>query len=172
MSEQTGTRNLTDEEKRAELREKIGAGEQRNAERSVADMAKEATDTVTDFAKRHPLATVAGAIGIGLAIGAMTRPGRRLTRRTGVLAAMAADTAMNYGLNAFDRAGSATSSAARAGSDGMADLSETLSSAVRRLRRDAAYRADVAGDALRGTKRRAGRKASRTMRDLRSRLNH
>ncbi len=115
---------------------------------------------------------MAGAIGIGLAIGAMTRPGRRLTRRTGVLAAMAANTARDYGLNAFDRAGTATSSAARASSDGMADLGETLSSALRSLRRDAAYRADVTGDALRGTKRRAGRKASRTMRDLRSRLNH
>lgn len=172
MTGQTDTKILTDEQKRAELREKIGAGEQRNAERSVGEMAKEAADTVTDFAKRHPLATVAGAIGIGLAIGAMTRPGRRLTRRTGVLAAMAADTAMNYGLNAFDRAGTATSSASRAGSDGIADLGETLSSALRSLRRDAAYPADVTGDALRGTKRRAGRKASRTMRDLRSRLNH
>ena len=172
MSNETGTKILTDEDKRAELREKIGAAEQRNADRSVADMAKDAADTVTDFAKRHPLAAVAGAIGLGLAIGAMTRPGRRLTRRTGVLAAMAADTAMNYGLNAFDRAGTATSAAARSGSDGLQDLSESLSSAARSLRRDAAYRADVAGDALRGTKRRAGRKASRTMRDLRSRLNH
>ncbi len=172
MTEQTGTKIQTDEEKRAQLRDKIGAGEQRNAERSVADMAKEAADTVTDFAKRHPLATVAGAIGIGLAIGAMTRPGRRLTRRTGVLAAMAANTARDYGLNAFDRAGTATSSAARASSDGMADLGETFGSIFRNLRRDAAYRADVTGDALRGTKRRAGRKASRTMRDLRSRLNH
>lgn len=172
MSEETGTKILTDEDKRAQLREKIGAAEQRNEERSVGDMAREAADTVTDFAKRHPLATVAGAIGIGLAIGAMTRPGRRLTRRTGAFAAMAADTAMNYGLNAFDRAGTATSSAARAGSDGMADLGETLSSALRSLRRDAAYRADVAGDSLRGSKRRAGRKASRTMRDLRSRFDH
>ena len=172
MSEETGTKILTDEDKRAQLREKIGAAEQRHADRSVGDIAKEAAETVTDFAKRHPLATVAGAIGLGLAIGAMTRPGRRLTRRTGVLAAMAADTAVNYGLNAFDRAGTATSAAARTGSDGLHDLGETLSSAARSLRRDAAYRADVAGDALRGTKRRAGRKASRTMRDLRSRLNH
>lgn len=170
MSNQTGTKIVTDEDKRAELREKIGDAEQRNADRSAADMAKEAADTVTDFAKRHPLATVAGAIGLGLAIGAMTRPGRRLTRRTGVLAAMAADTAMNYGLNVFDRAGTATSAAARSGSDGFQDLGETLSAAARGLRRDAAYRADVASDALRGTKRRAGRKASRTMRDLRSRL--
>ncbi|MBU2033289.1 MAG: hypothetical protein KKH37_05910, partial [Alphaproteobacteria bacterium] len=113
MSEETGTKILTDEDKRARLREKIGAAEQRNEERSVGDIAREAADTVTDFAKRHPLATVAGAIGLGLAIGAMTRPGRRLTRRTGALAAMAADTAMSYGLNAFDRAGTATSAAAR-----------------------------------------------------------
>lgn len=172
MTKETGTKILTDEDKRAELREKIHAGEQRHAERSVADMAKDAADTVTDFAKRHPLATVAGAIGLGLAIGAMTRPGRRLTRRTGAFAAMAAEAARNYGLDAFDRAGTATSSAARSSSDGLQDFGETLSSALRSLRRDAAYRADVTGDALRSTKRRTGRKASRTMRDLRSRLNH
>ena len=78
MSNETDTKILSDEDKRAALRDKIDAAEQRNAERSVADMAKDAADTVTDFAKRHPLATVAGAIGLGLAIGAMTRPGRRL----------------------------------------------------------------------------------------------
>lgn len=172
MSEETGTKILTDEEKRAKLREKIGAAEQRNAERSVGDIARDAADTVTGFAKRHPLATVGGAIGIGLAIGAMTRPGRRLTRRTGLFAAMAADTAMKYGLDAFDRAGTATSAATRAGSDGFQDLGESLSSALRSIRRDAAYHADSAGDAMRSTKRRAGRKASRTVRDLRSRFDH
>ena len=172
MSEETGTKILTDQEKRAELREKIGAAEQRNEDRGVAEIARDAADTITGFARRHPLATVAGAIGLGLAIGAMTRPGRRLTRRTGAFAAMAADTALAYGLDAFDRAGTATSAAARAGSDGLQDLGDSLSSAARSMRREAACRADGVGDALRSTKRRAGRKASRTVRDLRSHLDH
>lgn len=172
MSEETDTKILTDAEKREELREKIEAAEVRNEERGLAEMAREAAETATDFAKKHPLATVAGAVGVGLLIGAMTRPGRRLTRRGGALAAIAADAALAYGLEAFDRIGTATSAAARAGADGLEDLGDSVGSAARSFRRDAAYRADVAGDTVRATSRRAGRKASRSLRNLRSRLPH
>ena len=72
---------LTDEQKREQLRAKIEAGEKRNAERSFADQAKDVADSAVEFTKKHPFVVVGGAIAIGLAIGAMTRPGRRLGRR-------------------------------------------------------------------------------------------
>ena len=172
MSEETGTKIITDEEKREKLREKIEASEIRNEERSFADYARDAADQATEFAKKHPLATVAGVIGLGFVIGAMTRRGRRLGRRGGAMAAIAADAALAYGLNAFDRASTSAAAAARGGSDRLQDVGDAIGSAARTFRRDAAYRSDVAGDALRSTSRKASRKASRTIRDLRTRLTH
>ena len=100
----TDTKPQTDEERREALRQRIEASEQRNAERSFADQAKDVLDSATDFAKKHPLAVVGGAIGVGLLIGAMTRPGRRLGRRTGTMAAMAGDTVLGYAMGLMDRA--------------------------------------------------------------------
>lgn len=172
MSEETGTKIITDEEKREQLREKIEAAETRNDERSLGDQAREALDSATEFVKERPLTAVAGVAVVALAVGAMTRPGRRLGRRGGVLAAAATDAALAYALGLVDRAETAGSAALRGGSDAFEDLSETLGSSARKLRRDAAYRADVAGDALRSSSRKASRKTSRGLRDLRSRFTH
>ena len=172
MSEETGTKIITDQEKREQLREKIEAAEARNEERSFGDYAKEAAETATEFAKKHPLATVAGVVGLGFLIGAMTKPGRRLGRRGGAMAAFAADAALAYGLNAFDRASTGASAAARTGSDKFQDVTDAIGSAARNFRRDAAYRTDVATDTVKATSRKASRRASRTIRDLRSRLTH
>lgn len=159
-----------EEAKRERLKRKIEAGEKRNQERTFADTAKDAAQTATEFAKAHPLAVVAGAVGVGLLIGAMTRPGRRLARRGGALTALATEAALAYGLDAFERAGTAASAATRAGSDRLEDLGDSLGSATRKARREAAYHADAAGDAVRSASRHASRKTSRTIRDLRSRL--
>ena len=72
---------LTDEQKREKLRERIEAGEQRNEERTLAEQAKDAADSAMEFTKKHPFAVVGGVLLAGLAIGAMTRPGRRIGRR-------------------------------------------------------------------------------------------
>ena len=80
---------LTDEQKRAELRARIEAGNKRLEERTLADQAKDAAGTAVEFAKKHPLATVGGAVVLGLAIGAMTRPGRRAGRKGGRMASVA-----------------------------------------------------------------------------------
>ena len=58
---------MTTEEKREELREKIEAGQKRLEERSLSDTAREAAESATEFVKRHPLATLGGAVAIGLA---------------------------------------------------------------------------------------------------------
>lgn len=164
----TDTKPQTDEERREALRQRIEASEQRNAERSFADQAKDVLDSATDFAKRHPLAVVGGAIGVGLLIGAMTRLGRR----TGTMAAMAGDTVLGYAMGLMDRAETAGAAALRSSSDAIEDLGDSVGSTARRLRRDAAYRADATSDALASSRRRAGRKASRRFRNLKSRLSH
>lgn len=159
---------MTSDEKRAELREKIEAGEQRQEERALADRAREAADTATDFVKAHPLATIGGAIAIGLAIGAMTKPGRRVARRGGVLATLFADAAIAYGMHAIDRAGDL----AREGQDRLEDLGDSVAAGARSARRDTAYLAGKAADRTSSAARTASRKAGRTVRNLRSRISH
>ncbi len=150
---------LTDEEKRQQLRARIEAGERRNEERSLADQARDVADSAIEFAKKHPVATVAGAVVVGLAIGAMTRRGRELGRRGGSLAAYAADAAIAYGLSMIEGAG-----------DRFEDLSDAAGTQARRIKRDAGYRLDSMGDTVRSSSRRASRKSSRAYRDLRARL--
>ena len=150
---------LTDQEKRDQLRARIEAGEKRNEERSFADQAKDVADNAVEFAKKHPIATVAGALAIGVAIGAMTKRGRALGRRGGSLAAYAADAALAYGLTMLEGAG-----------DRFEDFSDAAGTQARRLKRDAGYRLDSMSDEIRSTGRRAGRKSSRAYRDLKTRF--
>ena len=159
---------MTSDEKRAELREKIEAGEQRHEERALADRAKDAAQTATDFVKEHPFATIGGAIAIGLAIGAMTKPGRRVARRGGVLASLFADAALAYGISAIDRAGDL----ARDGQDRLEDLGDNLAASARSARRDTAYAAGKAADRTGVIARSASRKAGRTVRNMKSRIAH
>ncbi|QYJ05987.1 hypothetical protein [Qipengyuania flava] len=161
---------LTDEQKREQLRARIEAGEQRNAERTFADQAKEAADSALEFTKKHPLTVVGGVVVVGLAIGAMTRPGRRVGRtvgrRSSVLAALASDAIFAFGARAID----GMMDGAQAAGDRLEDFGDSAATTARGLRRDAAYKVDVASDALRSSGRRATRKGSRTVRALRQRL--
>ena len=159
---------LTDEEKRQQLRARIEAGERRNEERSFTDQAKDVADSAIEFAKKHPVATVAGAVVVGLAIGAMTRPGRRLGRRSGSLATLALDSLIAYGARAIDGA----ANAAEYAGDRLEDFGDSASTAARGLRRDAGYRLDVASDALRANSRKAARIGSRNARSLKTRFGY
>ena len=152
---------LTDQEKRDQLRARIEAGEKRNDERNYFDQAKDVADSAIEFAKKHPVATVAGAVVVGLAIGAMTRRGRELGRRGGSFASYAADTALAYGLSMIEGAG-----------DKFEDISDAAGTQARRLKRDAGYRLDSMGDTLRSSGRRASRKSSRAYRDLRTKISN
>ena len=157
---------LTDEDKRRQLREKIEAGQRRNAQRTMGDYARDAAQTATDFVKKHPVATIAGGVTLGLVIGAMTRPGRRVRRRSGALAALVLDTAMAYGLKALDGA----NGFARSAGDRFDDLGHAVESQTRDLRREAAHRAEATSEALLSAGRKASRKSGRALRDLRSRF--
>jgi ElaB/YqjD/DUF883 family membrane-anchored ribosome-binding protein len=75
---------------RDSLRARIEAAERRNAERTLADQAREAAAAATDYARAHPLAVVGGALAIGLVVGLATRPGRKVAARAaGVVSAAA-----------------------------------------------------------------------------------
>lgn len=159
---------LSDQQKRDQLRARIEAGEKRNEERTLADQAKEAADNAVEFTKKHPYAVIGGAIAVGLAIGAMTRPGRRLGKRGGVLAGLATEAALTYGARLIGKG----ANAAQFAGDKFEDLGDTAATTARGLRRDASYKLDVAGDALRATTRKAARSGSRTARALKTRLTH
>ena len=122
---------LTDEQKREKLRERIEAGEQRNEERTLAEQAKDAADSAMEFTKKHPFAVVGGVLLAGLAIGAMTRPGRRIGRRGGAFAALAADTALAYGARMVD----GVLDGAQYAGDRIEDLGESTATTARGLRR-------------------------------------
>lgn len=134
------------EDKREALRQKIAAGRQRLAERDLVETAREAGEQAVSFVKKHPLATLGGAVALGLIIGAMTKPGRRLTRRGGVLAALATDAALAYGMKLIDQA----SDAARAGREHLGELGQS------------------AGETAAET----GRKAGQVVQNLRDRIVH
>ncbi len=163
---------MTTDEKREELREKIEAGEARNAERSLGDFARDAKEQATDFVKEHPIATVAGGLAIGAILAAIIPgPGRRLSRRMGTravsLAALAAELGMTYGSGLLDSAGAA----ARNGQDRLEDFGDTLGDTARGLKREAAFRASNASDSATILSRSVGKKASRTLRNIRGRMN-
>lgn len=163
---------VSGKDKRDLLRERIEAGERRNQERSLGDYAKDTADTVTGFAKEHPIATLAGAIGIGLAIGAMTRPGRRVARqgaqKTSAMAALASEAVLAFGAGLMDD----LTDAARNSGDVIEDFGDRVGDKARTARREAAYRSSALADSANVTKREIGRKAKRGFRDLRNRAKH
>lgn len=159
---------MANEAKREALKERIEAGRQRIAERDYAQSAKDAAEAATTFVKKHPLATLGGAIAVGLAIGAMTKRGRKLGQRGGVIAGLLADAAIAYGVQMIDQMGDI----ARDGQDRLEDLGDTISDKTRSAKRDASHLAGTASDKTLSAARRTRRKAGRAIRDLRSRATH
>ncbi|MCP9223127.1 hypothetical protein MKP08_10235 [Erythrobacter sp. LQ02-29] len=157
---------MSTKEQRDALRAKIEAAEQRNADRSLADYARDATDKATAFVKEHPVATVAGVAVLGLAIGAMTRPGRRAGRRAGAMANYAAEMGLAYASGLFDSAGDAVRHGGAKLEDWSDDIAHSSRKAGRRVSRAAYDGRDEAQFAARKFARGAGRK----YRDLRSRV--
>ena len=63
------------------LRARIEAAERRNADRTLADQAREAAAAAVDYTRANPLTVIGGALAAGLIIGLLTRPGRRVASR-------------------------------------------------------------------------------------------
>ncbi|GMN12550.1 hypothetical protein [Altererythrobacter sp. MTPC7] len=157
---------MSSQEKRDELRAKIEAGEQRNEERTIGDYAKSAADSTTQFVKDHPVAAVAGVVVIGLAIGAMTRPGRRAGQKAGAIATYATEMGLAYASGLLDQAGDV----ARAGGDALEDFGDDLAFGARKARRSAYKTAGNTSDNVLNLSRKAARRAGRTYRDAKARV--
>lgn len=143
------TNTKTSAKKRTELKQKIEAAEKRNADRSFGDYARGARDGATSFVKEHPIATVAGGLVLGAIVASfLPGKGRKLRKkasaRSALMAGALADLAITYGTQFL----SGAEKAAKAGQDRASDLGETL------------------GDGVRS----AGKTASRTISDVRSRF--
>ncbi len=105
------------------------------------------------------------AVG-ALIIGAMTRPGRRLGRKTGAIAGVATDAALAYGLSLLDTA----SGAASKSQDKLADFGDTVGDKARTWQSAVTREGSQLSDYLVDTARRSGKRAGRTIDDLRSRI--
>jgi len=179
---------LTTIDKRDALRAKIEASERRNAERTLADQAREAAEAATEYTRAHPLTVIGGAVVIGLLVGLATRPGRRVATRAagtvGTAASGAASSAAAGVKGVAARGGTQLGTligdaalawimklvdelleTARAGQDKVEDLGDDAGSAARRVRRDATQVVEAATDSARHTARKARRKATRAVRD-------
>lgn len=183
------------DEKRDELRARIEASERRIAERTLTEQAQEAAIAASDFAKRNPLTVIGGAIAIGLIIGAMTAPGRRVAssavkaassgaagltsgaakgvssavkNRGSALGSLMADAAIAYGIKLIDEA----MDGARAGKDAAEDIGDSAAAKARAVRRDAVYVAGSASDKGRATAQKTRRRAARAVRDLTDRISN
>ncbi len=164
---------MADNEKREELKNRIDAGQQRHANRTVGDYAREARDNATAFVKQHPVATVVGGVAVGMIVASMVPgPGRRMrkkaTKRGSALAAMIAELGATYGATLVDHLGSA----ARSGSDRLEDFGDAIGDGARDIQRGAAARTGAASETARRLTRDVGKKTGRRMRDLRSRFSH
>ena len=161
--------------KREELREKIAAGEARQAERSLGDYARDARDNATGFVREHPIAVVGAALAVGVVLAAIIPgPGRRLSQRVGKkvgsraasLAAIAAELGIAYGTSLMSAAGSA----AQTGQDKLEDFGEAIGDCARTVRRETSHRVAKVSDSASSIKRDTAKKAGRAIRDLRGRI--
>lgn len=171
------------------LRARIEAAERRNSERSLADNAREATDAAVQYTRAHPLTVIGGALALGLAIGLMTRPGRRLARNvvgsasdavsgatsnatSGVksvaarggtaLGSMFGEAAMAYVMTLIDDA----VETARGGQDRAEDLGDAAGAQARKLGASAMQAADTAAESSRSLARKTRKAAGRVVADL------
>lgn len=178
--------------KRDALRAKIEAGERRIAERSLAKDAREAAQAAADYARAHPAQVVVGAVVVGVIIGLMTAPGRRVAadaaarvtgrkrrKRGSKLGKLFSQALVARVLQVIDEllesasegrkrfddiAGDALAGAKRLGHDA-AEASEGF---TRRTRK----RAEDAAEASEGFARRARKRAEHAAQDVADRLRH
>ena len=158
------------EAKRETLKQKVAAGQARNRKRNentttvfdrAGERALEAKDKFVDFAKEHPIATVAGGVAIGILVAGLFKGPRKAAIRGGSraagLAAIGAEVALAYAQQAIQ----AASEAGRAGAEKLDGIGDT----ARDLGRDAADRAGDIGESARLAARDAGKRIAQAWRN-------
>lgn len=176
--------------KRDSLRARIEAAERRNADRSLADNARAAATAAVDYTRAHPLTVIGGALAVGLVIGLLTRPGRRVARRvvssasdavsgaassatSGVksitarggsqIGTMLGEAAVAYIMTLVDDA----LETARAGQSRAEEIGDAASAQARKLTAGAADAVESAAANSRSLARKTRAKAERVVNDLR-----
>ena len=162
------------EAKRQKLKDKVAAGEARNRDKGrttivdrAGEKAIEAKDKFVEFAKEHPIATVAGGVAVGILVSGLFKrsPTRKLggkaARRAGAIAALGAEFALAYAQQAM----TAANEAGREGAHRLGELGETVGGTARSTGRAALDRAGDVGETARAVTRDAGKRLSKALRN-------
>lgn len=170
------------------LRARIEAAERRNAERTLADQAREAASSAADYTRANPLTVIGGALATGLVIGLLTRPGRRaagrafdsasdaissagssaknlVARRRSGFGQSISDALVAYGMAMIDE----ILDAARAGQDRASDLGHAAGAQGRKLSASASETADSAVTSTRALAHKTRSVAAEVFSDLKRR---
>ena len=159
--------------KRAQLKNKIAAGEARHRDMGrttivdrAGDAAIEAKDKFVAFAKEHPVATVAGGLAVGILISGLFKrsPTRRLGSKAGKAAASVAALGAEFALAYAQQALDAANTAGREGAHKLGELRDTVGSTARTTGRAAADRAGELTDTARSLTRDAGQRLNKALR--------
>jgi hypothetical protein len=161
---------MTMTETRDALRQRIEDGQARLAERDLARTASDAVKAAGDFVRAHPVATVAGVAMLGLLIGSMTRPGRRMGNRAVGLVSYATEAGIAYAMGIMEAAGDLADGVREGGAEKLEDLGDSVARTRRKVKREGSYLAASALDAVNDIGRRAGRQTARSMRRTRKQL--
>ena len=162
------------EAKRQTLKDKVAAGQARHRDMGrttivdrAGEKAIEAKDKFVEFAKEHPIATVAGGVAIGILVSGLFKrsPTRRLggaaAKRAGTIAALGAEFAMAYAQQAM----TAANGAGRDGAHKLSELGESVGSTARSTGRAAADRAGELTGAARIVTRDVGKRLGKALRN-------
>ena len=160
--------------KRQTLKDKVAAGQARHRDMGrttivdrAGEAAIEAKDKFVEFAKEHPIATVAGGVAIGILVSGLFKrsPTRKLggkaAKRAGALAALGAEFALAYAQQAM----AVANEASREGAHRIGELGETVGGSARSTGRAALDRAGDLTEAARVVTRDAGKRLSKALRD-------
>lgn len=153
-------------DQRDALRSKVLTAQARNAARQAAN----ARDNVADFVAVHPFSSLAGAIAVGIVVGALLprSSGRKLGKGVVGLASFAAKLGASYAQHAW----SAAREAKQAAAGRIEDLDETVMDSTAGLRHDVKRIAEKASDGSRNAGRAVTRRATRMADLITSRTRH
>ncbi|VVT15247.1 hypothetical protein [Erythrobacter sp. EC-HK427] len=160
----------TIQEKREEIKARIAAAEAREAQLSeqslatrAADSAADAGEAFTTFVKKHPVASAAGGVLLGILIASAFKGPRQAAIRGGAkaasLATIGAEIASGFASQLMDDA----SELGREGARRAEDLTDVAGDRARSLKRSAAHKVGDAADAARIARRETGKALARAL---------
>ena len=160
--------------KRQQLKDKVAAGQARNRDlgrTTIVDRAGEAAieakDRFVEFAKEHPIATVAGGVALGILVSGLFKrsPTRKLggaaAKRAGTIAALGAEFALAYAQQAM----TAANEAGREGAHKLGELGDSVGGTARTTGRAALDRAGDLTEAALLVTRDAGKRLGKALRN-------